>query len=516
MMNSHNEVGIFDMLKVSIGPSSSHTMGPWIAAQSFIHNMIYAVDVHSISYIEVDLTGSLAKTGKGHSTDMGIVMGLMNESANTIDPHSIAKKMSAVMKHKYIAIQKEGVVHHIAFDPSINILFSKDVFLPYHPNGVIFKAFGEGEVIFSETYYSIGGGFIEKDANAGVGHTIADNTKNSSDEQHKTSVPYPIENGAQLLQYCEETGKNIDEIAFANERCAKSEDEIDAYIVLMKNTMMESIYDACNTEGVLPGGLHVRRRAYDMYRRLALRAGTHLTDDKYSQCQDEKTKKTRVATWFDDIAHSPNFVDTIDWVICFALAVNETNASSGRIVTAPTNGSAGVIPAVLAYYVYLSAEDKGFEDVKKFLLTASVVGALFKKNATISAAAGGCQAEIGVSSVMAAAGLTAVRGGDPQRILMAAEISMEHHLGLTCDPIGGLVQIPCIERNSMGAVKAITASQIALSSSPEYAKVSIDEVIQTMWETALDMNSKYKETADGGLATNVKGEVKIPVIFPEC
>jgi len=368
----------------------------------------------------------------------------------------------------------------VPFDPQIDIEFLTAESLPYHPNGLSFLAeINNGEHV-AQTYYSVGGGFIEQE-------------NQQTEKNSQKELPFPINTAKDLLHWCMKTGMSVSEIVWENESSWRTESATKEGILNIWSVMKESIYLGCHTEGTLPGGLHVRRRAKDLNHRL-------IGDTQYKNHQQWQAAITR---------GGKDFRYTIDWVSCFALAVNEQNASFGRIVTAPTNGAAGVIPAVLQYFISFcenNAEDK----VIQFLLTASEIGSIFKKGATISAAMGGCQAEIGVSSAMAAAALCECLGGTQRQVLMAAEIAMEHHLGLTCDPIGGLVQIPCIERNSMGAIKAITAAQLALQSAPDFAKVSLDAVIKTMWETARDMSAKYKETSDGGLAQ------QIPLSLSEC
>ncbi|MDB5110089.1 MAG: L-serine ammonia-lyase, partial [Mucilaginibacter sp.] len=343
------------------------------------------------------------------------------------------------------------------------------------------QAFLNNETAFTATYYSIGGGFVLKEGEKNE----ADNTQ--------VDLPFPIDNAAALLHWCMKTGLKISEVVLENELAWRSEEDVRNGILNIYRVMKECMYKGCHTKGVLPGGLNVTRRASTLNNKLLNNCPEHDYD-----------------TWIEAIRNTGNgFQNILDWVSCFALAVNEENASFGRVVTAPTNGAAGVIPAVLQYFVVF-CDGYREDQIIQFLLTASEIGCIFKKGATISAAMGGCQAEIGVSSAMAAAALTECLGGSQRQVLMAAEIAMEHHLGMTCDPIGGLVQVPCIERNTMGAIKAITASQLALQSNPDNAKVSLDAVIKTMWLTALDMNSKYKETADGGLAINV------PISLPEC
>ena len=356
--------------------------------------------------------------------------------------------------------------------------------LPFHPNAVTFLAsLNTGDDI-AETYYSIGGGFVIQENNGQLANKVTGGGQ----------ISFPINNAADILHWCRKTGMPIYEVVRENENNWRSDTEINRQLLNIWHVMNECIYKGCHTEGILPGGLQVQRRAAALNKKLLGGKKNYLGFEE----------------WVTAIKNTGNqFRNTLDWVSCFALAVNEENASFGRVVTAPTNGAAGVIPAVLMYYAVF-CDGLTDEKIVNFLLTAGEIGSIFKKGATISAAMGGCQAEIGVSSAMAAAALAEGLGGDQRQALMAAEIAMEHHLGLTCDPIAGLVQIPCIERNTMGAIKAITAAQLAIQSTPDFAKVSLDNVIKTMWQTSLDMNSKYKETADGGLAVNV------PVALPEC
>jgi len=357
-----------------------------------------------------------------------------------------------------------------------NIRFHRK-FLEFHPNGMTFQAtLKEGKKI-SETYYSIGGGFVVQ----------KERTRAKRKLELFNHFPFPIEKANELLAYCETEGKSISEIVLQNELSLRTEKEIDEGLQQIWKVMLESMFTGCHTDGVLPGGLNVQRRAAQIHNNL-------IGDTPYLTPEE----------WIEAIRNTEvKFRQILKWVSCFALAVNEVNASLGRVVTAPTNGSAGVIPAVMMYYMVIENHDANFEDVRKFLLVAGEIGSIFKKGSTISAALGGCQAEIGVSSAMAAGALTELMGGTAEQALMAAEIAMEHHLGLTCDPIAGLVQIPCIERNAMGAIKAINACEIALDSDPKKAKVPLDKVIATMWETAKDMTSKYKETSEGGLAIQV-------------
>ena len=357
-----------------------------------------------------------------------------------------------------------------------NIKFHRK-FLEYHPNGMTFQAtFKNGKKV-SETYYSIGGGFV-----------VQRERKRSIKKQELFNhLPFPIEKATELLAFCEKEGKTISEIVFQNELSLRTEEEINDGLQQIWNVMLESMFVGCHTDGILPGGLNVKRRAAQIHNNL-IGNYPYLTPEEWI----EAIRSTEV-----------KFRQILKWVSCFALAVNEVNASLGRVVTAPTNGSAGVIPAVMMYYMVIENHDANFEDIRRFLLVAGEIGSIFKKGSTISAALGGCQAEIGVSSAMAAGALTEIMGGSPDQALMAAEIAMEHHLGLTCDPIAGLVQIPCIERNAMGAIKAINACEMALDSDPKNAKVPLDKVIATMWETAQHMTSKYKETSEGGLAVQV-------------
>jgi len=472
----HESISVFDMFKIGVGPSSSHTLGPWRAALKLLEGFKENNQLNSISNITVLLYGSLAKTGKGHGTDMAILLGLMGKDPVSIEIDSISKTIKTIQQSNKLCLNNS---HTIDFNPSIQIQFLTSESLPFHPNALSFLVnFNTGNSI-CETFYSVGGGFIVQE------HEI--NQKKS-----QIDLPFPINNAADLLHWCMQ-GLSISEVVLENESAWRTESQTKNGVINIWNTMKDCIYRGCHEQGELPGGLQVRRRAFDLNKRL-IKNQLYQDIDSWLLC-------------IKNGGHDFNYI--LDWVSCFALAVNEENASFGRVVTAPTNGAAGVIPAVLLYFIVFCNGNTP-EQIIRFLLTASEVGSIFKKGATISAAMGGCQAEIGVSSAMAAAALTELMGGSQRQSLMAAEIAMEHHLGLTCDPIGGLVQVPCIERNTMGAIKAITASQLALQSSPDFAKVSLDKVIKTMWETALDMNSKYKETSDGGLAIN------IPISLPEC
>ena len=464
-------ISIFDIYKIGVGPSSSHTLGPWKAALNFITKL----KQQSFDRIDIHLFGSLSKTGVGHGTDIAVQLGLEGFNPKTIPTEEIGFHIQKIASLNQIIINENT----IQFDPKENIIFH-GFSLPEHPNSMMFKAYLYDALVIESTYYSMGGGFIEE-----KGVNIVDN--------REMTLPYPIEKGQDLLDYTVEQNVSISEIVHQNELQFHSENDINQWINDIYKTMLECVYKGCTSEGVLPGGLNVKRRAKSICNSL-LNGATFTTESE----------------WLEAIKQQPQDFNTVNkWISCFALAVNEENAALGRIVTSPTNGASGVIPAVLLYY-YFFCDYKGVEDLRKFMYTSGEIGCIFKKRATISAAVGGCQAEIGVSSAMAAGGLTELLGGSPSQVLMAAEIAMEHHLGLTCDPIGGLVQIPCIERNTMGAMKAITASNLALTGNPHDAIVGFDLVVKTMWDTAQDMNGKYKETAEGGLAFN------LPVAFPSC
>ena len=466
-------ISVFDMLKIGVGPSSSHTLGPWRAAERWICELKEQHIFKDVTKITVFLYGSLSLTGKGHATDIAVVMGLLGTDPETVPIESIDRAIDQIKTRRKLHF---GGIHEIPFKFDEDIVFKKE-FLPFHSNGIQFEAQLTNDKRVTETYYSIGGGFVVKEE-------LIHSKENK--ETFKT-FPHPVKTGNELLQHCLQQSKSISEIVMENELSLRTASQIDDGLKRIWNTMLECMYIGCHTEGKLPGGLNVKRRAFEMHQKLK-------GDVPYSTPQE----------WLESIRDTEvKFRQIIKWVSCFALAVNEVNAALGRVVTAPTNGSAGVIPAVLMYYMVIENHDADFDDVRQFLLVASEVGSIFKKGATISAAMGGCQAEIGVSSAMAAAGLTELMGGSPEQVLMAAEIAMEHHLGLTCDPIGGLVQVPCIERNAMGAIKAINAAELALDTDPNDAKVPFDKVVNTMWETAKDMSSKYKETSEGGLAVGV-------------
>ncbi len=473
---AQESISVFDIFKIGVGPSSSHTLGPWRAALRFIAD-VKNTGIHQVDSVKVLLYGSLAKTGKGHGTDVAVLLGLCGEDPVTFDVNEITPRIATITQTKKLNLNGE---QEIDFDPAVDVVFLYDDSLPYHPNALTFLcAYSNGDEI-AQTYYSIGGGFVVKEG------------EEDGDGNH-IRLPYPIEKAEDLEAACNKTSLSISGVVMENERAIRPEEETRAGVLRIWHTMRDCIYRGVHIGGELPGGLHVMRRAAAL--------NTKLVQGKTYSNFDE---------WLTVIrSGGGSFRYTLDWVSCFALAVNEENASFSRVVTAPTNGAAGVVPAVLLYFI---AFCDGYDDDKiiKFLLTASEIGSIFKKGATLSAAMGGCQAEIGVSSSMAAAALTESLGGTMEQCLQAAEIAMEHHLGLTCDPVGGLVQVPCIERNTMGAIKAIMACQLALQGNPDHARISLDAVVNTMWETALDMNHKYKETAEGGLA------MQLPISLSEC
>ena len=465
------QLSVFDIFKIGIGPSSSHTLGPWKAALRF-REVLTSYDFDKVS---IELFGSLSKTGKGHKTDIAVQLGLLGFNSETINSNDINDILEGIKTSKALAF-KSNV---ISFSPSEDIVFINSMH-EAHPNVLSFRATHKGSQVVEQTYCSLGGGFIKL-----IGELSKVNRNHV--------LTYPIENGSNVLEHTRNSGLDFWEVVYKNETCLRTSTQVDNQLNDIYQTMKSSVYQGCITEGILSGGLNVKRRARALCSKL-LEAHQYKTID----------------AWETALRKTPLVFDTLHtWISCFALAVNEQNAAMGKIVTSPTNGAAGVIPAVLLYHQYF-VKNNNFDDVKKFLLVAGEIGCLFKKGATISAAEGGCQAEVGVSSAMAAAGLTACLGGNTEQILMAAEIAMEHHLGLTCDPIKGLVQVPCIERNSMGAIKAIMASNLALNGNPADAIVNFDQVVKTMWETGLAMNSSFKETSEGGLAMNV------PVSFPNC
>lgn len=470
-------ISVFDIFKIGIGPSSSHTMGPWRAAQRFLRDLEDLGRLDAVRGLRVELYGSLAKTGKGHGTDLAVLLGLDGHDPVTVPVEAVQPLFDRVYVEKTLRLAGK---RPIPFDPAEDLVFLYSESLPYHANGLIFRAFFEDGEGYSGKYYSVGGGFVVKEGEENIASTV--------------TLPFPIDRGEDLRGWCHQEGQSVSEVVMRNELAWRPEAAVRTGLLDIWNVMKECIYKGAHTPGILPGGLDVARRAAAINDKL-------IGERPYGNADQWMRQVHRSARTFQDV---------LKWVSCFALAVNEENAAFGRVVTAPTNGAAGVIPAVLMYHACFSDRFEGDSDIVRFLLTAGEIGSLFKKGATISAAMGGCQAEIGVSSAMAAAALTECLGGSYGQAMMAAEIAMEHHLGMTCDPIGGLVQVPCIERNTMGAIKAITACQIALESDPSKAKVTLDAVIKTMKDTAHDMDHKYKETADGGLAIN------IPVNIVEC
>lgn len=455
-------VSTFDLFKIGIGPSSSHTVGPMRAACRFMHRWLADNgDLERTRRLRAEVFGSLALTGRGHGTDKAVLMGLEGHWPNEIDPDIIPDALARIRSQKKIRLLGR---HEIDFDEKHDLIMNKRQKLPFHTNGMRFTAYAEdGEVLATRDYYSVGGGFVVNQDEAAEDRIVADNTE----------LPYPFHNGAELLAQCEANGLNMAGLMFANEHAWRSGTEIRQGLREIWEAMQACVQRGIREGGTLPGGLHVARRAPSLQAELSSRPEAAMRDP----------------------------LTVLDWVNLYALAVNEENAAGGRVVTAPTNGAAGIIPAVLHYYDRFcpGANEQGVFD---FLLTAAAIGILYKENASISGAEVGCQGEVGVACSMAAAGLTAALGGSPGQIENAAEIGMEHNLGLTCDPIGGLVQIPCIERNAMGAVKAINASRMALRGDGKH-KVSLDKVIRTMRDTGRDMQDKYKETSRGGLAVNV-------------
>ena len=454
-------ISVFDIFKIGIGPSSSHTVGPMRAAKRFAERLEADGQLEKTAGVKIELFGSLGFTGKGHGSDKAVVLGLEGEDPKTVDVDSVAKRVAKIGETRRMKLLGK---HEVALDPAEALIFHRRDKLPLHANGMRFTARdASGQVIVERVYYSVGGGFVVDHSGAPAdGSTPAD----------QVSVPYPFNSADELLKHAAEHGMSFSSLMLENEKALLPEAEIRARILEIWQAMDECVKRGCSREGILPGGLKVKRRAAAQFRKMK-----------------------------SDPAGASDPLVIMDWVNLFALAVNEENAAGGRVVTAPTNGAAGIIPAVIMYYRRFlpNADDEG---TIRFLLTAAAIGALYKKNASISGAEVGCQGEVGVACSMAAGALAEVMGGTPAQVENAAEIGMEHNLGLTCDPIGGLVQVPCIERNAMGAVKAINAARLALQGDGTH-KVSLDKVIKTMWRTGADMSSKYKETARGGLAVNI-------------
>ncbi|WP_412069107.1 L-serine ammonia-lyase [Rubrivirga sp. IMCC43871] len=470
-------LSVFDMLKIGVGPSSSHTLGPWRAVQRWLGELIDADLLAEVETVRVHLYGSLALTGRGHCTDQAIALALLGHDPVTVDVERIAEYVAELAQRRTVTLAGRTV----PFDPAADIVLHRDERLPGHANGMACEATVGGTVRRS-VYYSVGGGFVVAEGEARA-------------QAAGIRLPHPAQVPAEMLAHCAGGDCRLADVVRRNERSWRTDAEIDAELGAIWAVMREGVWRGCHTDGILPGGLGVERRAAPINRAL-------LGDADPGEGADAWVAAIRAQTY--------RFPQILRWVSAFALAVNEENANLGRVVTAPTNGAAGVIPAVLFYHVCFSEEPVTEAAILDFLLVAGEVGTFFKKGATISAAMGGCQAEVGVSSAMAAAALCEAQGGTPAQAFQAAEIAMEHHLGMTCDPIGGLVQIPCIERNTMGAVKAINAAELALAGAPERARVSLDAVIRTLRQTAEDMSDRYKETSQGGLATNVS------VRFTEC
>ena len=454
-------ISVFDIFKIGIGPSSSHTVGPMRAAKRFAERLAADGVIAQVTGIKIELFGSLGFTGKGHGSDRAVILGLEGDEPATVDIETVAARVAAVETSHRVTLLG---THEVELDPATAIVFHRRDKLPLHANGMRFTALGAGDATIAERIYSsVGGGFVVDHAGAPA---------DGSMPAEQVQVPYPFNSGDELLQHSVEHGMSLSSLMLENEKAHLSEPEIRSRVLQIWRAMDSCVKRGCEKEGILPGGLKVKRRAASLFRKLKSDPGG---------------------------ANDPLVI--MDWVNLFALAVNEENAAGGRVVTAPTNGAAGIIPSVMTYYRRFlpNADDEG---TIRFLLTAAAIGALYKKNASISGAEVGCQGEVGVACSMAAGALAEVMGGTPAQVENAAEIGMEHNLGLTCDPIGGLVQVPCIERNAMGAVKAINAARLALQGDGTH-KVSLDKVIKTMWRTGADMSSKYKETARGGLAVNI-------------
>ncbi|WP_028223155.1 L-serine ammonia-lyase [Paraburkholderia oxyphila] len=453
-------VSTFDLFKIGIGPSSSHTVGPMIAGCRFAQRLRERGLLERADSIRVELYGSLGATGKGHGTDKAVLLGLEGKLPDMIDPDYAEQRLAAIRAAKELEL---AGLRRISFDERTQLAFLRRETLPLHPNGMRFTALdAKGAVLDAQVYYSVGGGFVVNDAGDRL------NGLPAADE-----VPWPFRTGVDLLRLCGESGLSIADVMLANEATWRTPEAVRSGLLTIRDVMAASIARGCATEGTLPGPLKVRRRASAVFQQLKAQSEECLRDP----------------------------LSMIDWINLYAMAVNEENAAGGRIVTAPTNGAAGIIPAVLQYYTKFvpGSNDDG---AVTFLLTAAAIGLLYKENASISGAEVGCQGEVGVACSMAAGALAAVLGGTPEQVENAAEIGMEHNLGMTCDPVGGLVQIPCIERNAMGAVKSVNAARMALRGNGKHY-VSLDKVIKTMRETGADMKTKYKETSRGGLAVNV-------------
>ncbi|WP_053937121.1 L-serine ammonia-lyase [Amantichitinum ursilacus] len=464
-------ISVFDLFKIGIGPSSSHTVGPMRAARQFAQRLQRDGVLGQVARVRAELFGSLGATGKGHGSDIAVLLGLQGETPDQIDPDIVPALVEQIRAQQQLALLGQ---HRLAFIESTDLILHKRKALPYHPNGMVFTAFdAAGGQLDQRAFYSVGGGFVVDEAAVAAGFV----------PPGATALRYPFSNAAELLAQCREHGLGISDLMLQNELAWRDEASIRTQLLEIWRVMQACVARGVARDGILPGGMKVRRRAPDLYRQLLAKPEAALTDP----------------------------LTVLDWVNLYALAVNEENAAGGRVVTAPTNGAAGIVPAVLHYYARFvpGANDAG---IVRFMLTAGAIGILFKLNASISGAEVGCQGEVGSACSMAAGALTEVLGGTPQQVENAAEIAMEHNLGLTCDPVGGLVQVPCIERNAMASIKAINAARMALRGDGSHF-VSLDRVIKTMRDTGRDMHSKYKETARGGLAINV---VEVPVNIVEC
>ena len=454
-------ISVFDLFSIGIGPSSSHTVGPMRAAQKFALGLREDGLLGEVTKVKIDLYGSLGATGKGHGSDKAVMLGLEGELPETVDTDSVDSRLESIRSSRQLNLLGE---QSIKFDEKKQLVMHRREALPFHSNGMTFSAFdADSEELRKSTFYSVGGGFIVDESAQGTDRIVEDDTR----------LPYPFLSAVDLLIHCANHDLSISDVMLENEKSWRDEAAIRQGLLDIWKTMRSCVKNGCHNEGILPGGMKVKRRAADLYRKLRGEPGI---------------------TYKDSLV-------TLDWVNLWALAVNEENAAGGRVVTAPTNGAAGIIPAVMHYYqhFYPAADDDG---IVRFLLTAGAIGILYKENASISGAEVGCQGEVGSACSMAAGALTEVLGGTPEQVENAAEIGMEHNLGLTCDPVGGLVQVPCIERNAMASVKAINAARIALRGDGKHF-VSLDKVIKTMRETGADMKTKYKETARGGLAVNI-------------
>jgi L-serine dehydratase len=505
-------VSVFDLFKIGIGPSSSHTVGPMRAARLFVQRLEQAGllsgaetgDLVAVARLQCDLYGSLGATGRGHGSDKAVLLGLLGETPDGVDVDAIPALLAQVRQDQALTLGSEPAVQggrpgrRIAFDVATDLLFHRRESLPFHANGMRFSAFDAGGALLDQRcYYSVGGGFIVSDALA------ADGSRQQALLPDATALPHPFHSADELMALCSKHGLTIATLMRCNERAlgpgGRSDAEIDTGLLRIWQVMLDCVQRGCATDGVLPGGFRVRRRAKALHLALTSNPDAAVWDPLVAHGRTSSAEGSRPAWGGPAPAGDPLLV--LDWVNLYALAVNEENAAGGRVVTAPTNGAAGIVPAVLHYYRrhVPHANDAGVVD---FLLTAGAIGLLYKENASISGAEVGCQGEVGVACSMAAGALCAVLGGSIAQVENAAEIGMEHHLGLTCDPVGGLVQIPCIERNAIAAVKAINAARMALRGDGSH-HVSLDQVIKTMRETGADMLTKYKETARGGLAVNI-------------